>query len=75
LADFVAKSLFALAIKNFPGFRRDFCQRCGNDKLADELGSAIEGTRISSRRSDVFTEGKLAPGNWDICNNMSTRRR
>jgi hypothetical protein len=34
-----------------------------DDKLADDLGNVIEGTRISGRRSDFFTAGKLAPGN------------
>jgi hypothetical protein len=32
-----------------------------NDKLADDLGNAIERTRISGRRSDFLTAGKLAP--------------
>src|SRR6516164_6487919 len=31
-------------------------------KPAVDLGTAIEGTRISGRRSDFFTAGKLAPG-------------
>src|SRR6516225_7568209 len=33
------------------------------DKLADDLGNTIEGTRISGRRLDFFTAGKLALGN------------
>jgi hypothetical protein len=32
-----------------------------NDKLADDPGNAIEGPRISGRRSDFLTAGKLAP--------------
>src|SRR5262249_13440844 len=31
-----------------------------DDKLADDPGNAIEGTRISGRRSDFSTAGKLA---------------
>src|SRR6516165_3774950 len=57
-----------LVIKNSPGFRRDFRVKMWGtsspeDKLADDLGNAIEGTRISGRRSDFFTAGKLPPGN------------
>jgi hypothetical protein len=37
-----------------------------NDKLADDLGNAIEGTRISGRRVGFFTAGKLAPGNLGL---------
>jgi len=37
-----------------------------DDKLADDLGNTIEGTRISGRRSDFFTAGKLAPGNLGL---------
>ena len=65
------KSLFALVIKNFPSFRRDFRVKMWgtsspNDKVADDLGNAIEGTRISGRRSDFLTAGKLAPGNLGL---------
>jgi hypothetical protein len=68
---FCCKGLFALVIKNFPGFRRDFRVKMWgasspNNKLADDLGNAIEGTRISGRRSDFFTTGKLAPGNLGL---------
>src|SRR6516225_8750570 len=68
---YCCKSLFAQAIKNFPGFRRDFRVKMWrtsspDDKLADDLGSAIEGKRISGRRSDFFTAGKLAPGNLGL---------
>jgi hypothetical protein len=62
---------FALVIKNFPGFRRDFRVKMWGtsspvDKLADDLGNAIEGTRISGRRSDFFRTEKLAPGNLGL---------
>ena len=68
---FCCKSLFALVIKNFPGFRRDFRVKMWgtsspDDNHADDLGNAIEGPRISGRRSDFFTTGKLAPGNWGL---------
>jgi hypothetical protein len=68
---FCCKSLFALVIKNFPGFRRDFRAKMWrtsspDDKLADDLGNAIEGTRISGRRSDFLTAGKLAPGYFGL---------
>src|SRR6516162_8217469 len=68
---YCCKSPFALAIKNFPDCRRDFRVKMWgtsspDDKLADNLGNAIEGTRISGRRSDFFTAGKLAPGNLGL---------
>jgi|SRR6516225_5655731 len=68
---FCCKSLFALAIKNFPGFRRDFRVKMWgtsslDDKLAGDLGNAIEGTRISGRRLDFLTAGKLAPSNLGL---------
>jgi hypothetical protein len=68
---FCCKSLFALVIKNFPGFRRDFRVKMWgtsslDDKLANDLGNAIEGTRIIGRRSDFLTAGKLAPGNLGL---------
>jgi hypothetical protein len=58
-------------IKNFPGFRRDFRAKMWgtsspNDKLADDLGNAIEGKRISGRRLDFLTAGKLASGNLGL---------
>jgi hypothetical protein len=68
LVPILLKSLFALMIKNFPGFRRDFRvtmwgTSSSDNKLADDLGNAIEGH--TNRRSSVrfFYSGKLAPGN------------
>ena len=71
LGRFCCKSLFALVIKNFPGFRRDFRVKMWgtslpDDKLADDLGNVIEGTRISGRRSDFFRTEKLAPENLGL---------
>src|SRR6516162_717257 len=68
---YCCKSLFALLVKNFPGCRRDFPVKMWgtsspDDKLADDLGNAIEGTRISDRRSDFFTTGKFETGNLGL---------
>jgi hypothetical protein len=37
-----------------------------DDKFADDLGNAIEGTRINGRRSDFFRTEKLAPDNLGL---------
>jgi hypothetical protein len=37
-----------------------------DDKLAGDLGNAIEGTRISGRWLDFLTAGKLAPSNLGL---------
>ena len=71
VADFVAKSLFALVIKNSLGRRRDFRVKMWgtsspDDKLTGDLGNVIEATSIGGRRSDFFTAGKLAPGNLGL---------
>jgi hypothetical protein len=57
--------------KNSPGRRRDVRVKMrgtssSDDKLADDLGNAIEGTRISARRSDFSTAGKSAPGHLGL---------
>src|SRR5262245_38244213 len=62
---------FCTGDQNFPGRRRDFRVKMWGttspvDKLADDLGTAIEGTRIIGRRSDFFTAGKLAPGDLGL---------
>ena len=36
------------------------------DKLAGDLGNVIGATSIGGRGSDVFTAGKLAPGNLGL---------
>ena len=58
---FCCKSLFALVIKISFGCTRDFHVKMWgtsspDDKLADDLGNAIEGTRISGRRSDFLQQ-------------------
>ena len=68
---FCCKSLFALAIKNSFGRRRDFHVKMWGtsspeDKLTGDLGNVIEATSIGGRRSDFFTAGKLAPGNLGL---------
>src|ERR1700719_3653313 len=65
---FCCKSLFALAIKNSFGRRRDFRVKMWEtsspeDKLTGDLGNVIEATSIGGRRSDFFTARKLARGN------------
>src|SRR6202048_2459573 len=65
------KSLFALAIKNSFGRRRDFRVKMWGtsspeDKLTGDLGNVIEATSIGGRRSDFFTARKLAPGNLGL---------
>jgi hypothetical protein len=57
---FCCKSLFALVIK-ISGCTRDFRAKMWgtsspNDKLADDLGNAIEGTRISGCRPDFLEQ-------------------
>jgi len=57
---------FALVIKNFSGFRRDFRVKMWEtsspvDKLADDLGTAIEGARISGRRSFFYSRKLTTP--------------
>src|SRR6202048_3430214 len=64
---FCCKSLFALAIKNSFGRRRDFRVKMWGtsspeDKLAGDLGNVIEATSIRGRRSDFFYSRKISAG-------------
>jgi hypothetical protein len=43
------------------------------DKLADDLGTAIEGTRIGGGRSDFFEAGNWRWAIWDFCNNIGQK--
>src|SRR5215471_699432 len=66
---FCCKSLFALAIKISFGCTGDFHVNMwgtssSEEKLAGDPGNVIEATSIGGRRSDFFTAGKLAPGNF-----------
>ena len=56
---FCCKSLFALAIKNSFGRRRDFRVKMWGtpppeDKLTGDLGNVIEATSTGGHRSDFF---------------------
>jgi hypothetical protein len=71
MADFVAKVLFALAIKISFGCTRDFRVKMWGtsspeDKLAGDLGNVIEATSTGGRRSDFFYSRKLVPGNLGL---------
>src|SRR6516225_10919812 len=71
VADFVANSPFALVIRISFGCTRDFRVKMwgtslSDDQLADDLGNAIESTRISGRRWIFLTAQKLAPGNLGL---------
>src|ERR1700730_6651668 len=68
---FCCKSLFALVIKNSPGFRRDFRVKMWgtsspDDKLAVDLGNVIEAIQIGGRRPNCLLAGKLSPGNFGL---------
>ena len=68
---FCCKSPFALVIKIYFGCTRDFRVKMWgtsspDDKLTDDLGNAIEGTRISGRRWIFLTAEKLAPGDLGL---------
>ena len=68
---FCCKSLFALAIKISFGCTGDFHVNMwgtslSEEKLAGDPGNVIEATSIGGRRSDFFTAGKLAPGNFGL---------
>jgi len=65
------KSLFVLAIKISFGGTGDFHVNMwgtssSEEKLAGDPGNVIEATSIGGRRSDFFTAGKLAPGNFGL---------
>src|SRR5262245_56965780 len=68
---FCCKSLFALAIKISFGCTGDFHVNMwgtssSEEKLAGDPGNVIEAPSIGGRRSDFFTAGKLAPGNFGL---------
>src|SRR5262245_28542072 len=60
-----------LAIKISFGCTGDFhvnmwVTSSSEEKLAGDPGNVIEATSIGGRRSDFFTAGKLAPGNFGL---------
>ena len=68
---FCCKSPFALVIKIYFGCTGDFRVKMWgtsspDDKLTDDLGNAIEGTRISGRRWIFLTVEKLAPSDLGL---------
>jgi hypothetical protein len=68
---FCCKSLFALVIKNFLGFRRDFRVKMWgtsspDDKLTGDLGNVIETIKIGGRGADRLVAGKLSPSNFGL---------
>src|SRR6202048_4250235 len=68
---FCCKSLFATAIKNSFGRRRDFRVKMWGtsspeDKLTGDLANAIEAISIDDRGSDCLAAGKLAPGYFGL---------
>jgi hypothetical protein len=65
------KSLFALGIKNSPGYGRDFYVKMWgtsspDDKLTGDLGNVIEAARIGGRRSDYLMVTKLSSSNFGL---------
>ena len=65
------RSLFAVLIKNSPGYRRDFRVKMWGasspeDKLTGDLGNVIETTQIGGRRSNRLTAGNLSPDNFGL---------
>src|SRR5262249_41072575 len=68
---YCCKSLFALVIKNSPGYGRDFYVKMWgtsspDDKLTGDLGSVIEATQIGGRRSDRLMARKLSSSNFGL---------
>jgi hypothetical protein len=73
------KSLFALVIKNSPGFRCDLRVKMWGtsspgDKLTGEFGNAIEATQIASRRLVRVGAGNLSPGNFGLLQHNRARK-
>jgi hypothetical protein len=71
LADFVAKVFLHSRSKISFGCTGDFHVNMwgtslSEEKLAGDPGDVIEATSIGGRRSDFFTAGKLAPGNFGL---------
>jgi hypothetical protein len=65
------KSLFALVIKNSPGFRRGLHVKMwgtssATDKLTGDLGNVIGAAQTGVRRSDRLTARKSSLGNFGL---------
>src|SRR5262249_60028567 len=68
---YCCKTLFALLIKNSPGYRRDFRVKMWgtsspDDKRVSDLAKAAEATKIGARRLDRLMAGKLSPRNFGL---------
>src|SRR5262249_44497747 len=68
---YCCKSLFALPIKNSPGYRRDVRVKMWgtsspDDKLVSDLAKATEAIKIAACRSDRLMAGKLSPRNFGL---------
>src|SRR5215468_4383903 len=68
---FCCKTLFALLIKNSPGYRRDVRVKMWgtsspDDKFFGDLAKATEAIKIAARRSDRLMAGKLSPLNCGL---------
>ena len=75
---FCCKTLFALLIKNSPGYRRDFLVKmwgasCPDDKLVSDLAKAAEATKIGARRLDRLMAEKLSPPNFGLLQQYRAR--
>src|SRR5262249_44020616 len=71
LCRYCCKTLFALLIKNSPGYRRDVRVKMWgtsspDDKLVSDLAKATEAIKIAARRSDRLMAGKLSPCNFGL---------
>ena len=71
LGRYCCKTLFALLIKNSPGYRRDFLVKMWvtsspDDKRVSNLAKAAEATKIGARRLDRLMAGKLSPRNFGL---------
>src|SRR5262245_8192976 len=74
---YCCKSLFALLIKNSPGYRRDVRVKMwgtssSDDKLVSDLAKATEAIKIAARRSDRLMAGNYHRSISDFCNNIGT---
>src|SRR5215470_2108687 len=71
LGRYCCKTLFALLIKNSPGYRRDFRVKMWgtsspDDKRVSDLAKTTEATKIGARRLDRLMAGKLSPRNFGL---------
>jgi hypothetical protein len=68
---YCCKSLFAVLIKNSPGYRRDFRVKMWgtsspDNKLTGDFGSVIEATQSGDCRLIRIIAKKISPGNFRL---------